>query len=115
MQVDLAVERVRRVYEADHERLWRSLFAFCGSRALADDAVAEAFAQVLRRGDQIDDVDESQQWTRIESFAQECCGAGDFIWVGRDGGVVFAVNQDHVRVWYPQDRSDATVAAALTE
>ena len=60
-------------------------------------------------------VDESQQWTGIESFAQECCGAGDFIWVGRDGGVVFAVNEDHVRVWYPQARSSATISVALTD
>lgn len=66
MQVDLAVERVRRVYEADHERLWRSLFAFCGSRPLADDAVAEAFAQALRRGDQIDDV---AAWVWTSAFA----------------------------------------------
>jgi RNA polymerase sigma-70 factor, ECF subfamily len=66
MQVDLAVERVRRVYEADHERLWRSLFAFCGSRPLADDAVAEAFAQALRRGDRIDDV---AAWVWTSAFA----------------------------------------------
>ena len=66
MQVDLAVERVRRVYETDHARLWRSLFAFCGSRPLADDAVAEAFAQALRRGDQIDDVG---AWVWTSAFA----------------------------------------------
>ena len=58
-------------------------------------------------------VDESQQWAGIETFAQECCGAGDFIWVGRDGGVVFAVNQDHVRVWYPEGRTDGTVGVTL--
>jgi RNA polymerase sigma-70 factor (ECF subfamily) len=66
MQVDRAVERLRRVYEAEHARLWRSLFAFCGSRPLADDAVAEAFAQALRRGDQIDDV---AAWVWTSAFA----------------------------------------------
>lgn len=66
MQVDLAVERVRRVYEADHARLWRSLFALSGSRPLADDAVAEAFAQALRRGDRIDDV---AAWVWKSAFA----------------------------------------------
>lgn len=66
MQVELAVERVRRVYEVDHERLWRSLFAFCGSRPLADDAVAEAFAQALRSGDRIDDVG---AWVWTSAFA----------------------------------------------
>jgi RNA polymerase sigma-70 factor (ECF subfamily) len=66
MEVDLAVERVRRVYEVEHVRLWRSLFAFCGSRSVADDAVAEAFAQALRRGDQIDDV---AAWVWTSAFA----------------------------------------------
>ena len=69
MQVDLAVERVRRVYETDHDRLWRSLFAFCGSRPLADDAVAEAFAQALRGGDRIDDV-AAWVWTSAFKIAR---------------------------------------------
>lgn len=49
-------ERVRAVYVADHARLWRSLYAFSGSREVADEATAEAFAQALRRGDEIRDV-----------------------------------------------------------
>lgn len=53
---DLAVQRVRKVYETDHARLWRSLYAYTGSRSIADDATAEAFAQVLRRGDEVRDV-----------------------------------------------------------
>ena len=36
-------------------RLWRSIYAFCGNRDAADDAVAEAFAQALRRGAAIRD------------------------------------------------------------
>lgn len=56
MTSDLSVQRVRRVYETDHPRLWRSLFAYTGSRSIADDAAAEAFAQVLRRGDEVGDV-----------------------------------------------------------
>jgi RNA polymerase sigma-70 factor (ECF subfamily) len=56
MTSDLAVHRVRRVYETDHPRLWRSLFAYTGSRTIADDAAAEAFAQALRRGDEVRDV-----------------------------------------------------------
>jgi len=66
MQVDLVVERIRHTYEVDHARLWRSLFAFCGSRQITDDAVAEAFAQALRRGDQIDDV---AAWVWTSAFA----------------------------------------------
>lgn len=49
-------ERVRAVYASDHARLWRSVYAFSGSRDVADEATAEAFAQALRRGDEIRDV-----------------------------------------------------------
>jgi RNA polymerase sigma-70 factor (ECF subfamily) len=50
------VDRVRAAYEATHARLWRTLLAYSGSREVADDAAAEAFAQALRRGDAITDV-----------------------------------------------------------
>ena len=49
-------DRVEAVYRSTHPRLWRSLFAYTGSAELASDAEAEAFAQVLRRGDAVDDV-----------------------------------------------------------
>jgi RNA polymerase sigma-70 factor (ECF subfamily) len=39
------------VYRAHAPRLWRSLLAWTGDAAIADDAVAEAFAQALRRGE----------------------------------------------------------------
>jgi DNA-directed RNA polymerase specialized sigma24 family protein len=48
-------ERVRSAYEAVHVSLWRALFAFSGSREIADEAEAEAWAQLLRRGDGVDD------------------------------------------------------------
>lgn len=60
-------------------------------------------------------VDESQQWAGIEPFAQECCGAGDFVWVGRDRGIVFAVNGDRIRVWYPQDHAGATIDVSVMD
>jgi len=41
---------VERIYREQAPRLWRSLVAFTGDRELANDAVAEAFAQVLARG-----------------------------------------------------------------
>jgi len=50
-------DRVEAVYRAVHPRLWRSLLAFTGDAELASDAEAEAFAQVLRRGDAVDDVE----------------------------------------------------------
>ena len=61
-----AERRVHDAYVADHARLWRSLLAFTGSRDIADDAAAEAFAQALRRGDAIDDV---SRWVWKSAFA----------------------------------------------
>lgn len=49
------VERVRVAYEAVHAPLWRAVLAYSGSADVADEAVAEAFAQLLRRGDGVDD------------------------------------------------------------
>jgi RNA polymerase sigma-70 factor (ECF subfamily) len=66
MQTDAVVERVRAVYEADHARLWRSVYAFGGSRDVADEAVAEAFAQLLRRGDEVAD---GAAWVWRSAFA----------------------------------------------
>ena len=43
------------VFETDGARLWRAVFAYTQSREITDDAVAEAFAQCLRRGDVVDD------------------------------------------------------------
>jgi RNA polymerase sigma-70 factor (ECF subfamily) len=48
-------DAVRRAYEDVHASLWRALFAFSGSRDVADEAEAEAWAQLLRRGDGVDD------------------------------------------------------------
>ena len=45
-----AEERLERVYREQADRLWRAVLLAFGSRDVADDAVAEAFAQALRRG-----------------------------------------------------------------
>ena len=50
-------DRVEAVFRCVYRRLWRSLLLFTGDAELASDAVAEAFAQVLRRGDAVDDVE----------------------------------------------------------
>ena len=41
---------VEALYRADGDRLWRALVGFSGNPEIARDAVAEAYAQVLRRG-----------------------------------------------------------------
>ncbi len=60
------VDRVRDAYATTHARLWRAVLAFSGSRDITDDAVAEAFAQVLRRGDDVRDV---EAWVWRSAFA----------------------------------------------
>ena len=47
---DRAEDRLELVYREHGARLWRAVFLTSGSREVADDAVAEAFAQALRRG-----------------------------------------------------------------
>jgi DNA-directed RNA polymerase specialized sigma24 family protein len=50
-------DAVERLFRKDGVRLWRSLAAFTGDREIASDAVAEAFAQLLGRGDQVREPD----------------------------------------------------------
>jgi RNA polymerase sigma factor (sigma-70 family) len=47
------VARLEDVYEEHGARLWRALFLYAGDREVASDAMAEAFAQALRRGDDL--------------------------------------------------------------
>jgi RNA polymerase sigma-70 factor (ECF subfamily) len=54
-RVDEARDALERVYRSERDRLWRSLLAFSGSPEIASDSLAEAFAQLLRRGDQVRD------------------------------------------------------------
>jgi len=42
-----------RLFEQEAERLWRALYAFSQDREIAADAVSEAFAQCIRRGDAV--------------------------------------------------------------
>jgi RNA polymerase sigma-70 factor, ECF subfamily len=44
---------VERVYRARGPVLWRAILLFSGDREIANDAVAEAFAQALRRGEEV--------------------------------------------------------------
>jgi RNA polymerase sigma-70 factor (ECF subfamily) len=48
-------ERLERLYREQGDRMWRSVLAYAGDPEVASDAVAEAFAQALRRGDAIRD------------------------------------------------------------
>jgi RNA polymerase sigma-70 factor (ECF subfamily) len=46
---------IREVYEAQHVRLWRAIAVWSGSADVADEAVAETFAQLVRRGEAVVD------------------------------------------------------------
>ncbi len=61
----LASGTVEQLYRNDGARLWRALYAKSGDRTVADDAVAEAFAQLLRRGD---DVRDPRAWVWRAAF-----------------------------------------------
>jgi RNA polymerase sigma-70 factor (ECF subfamily) len=49
-RVDEAEHPVAELYRSEGDRLWRAIFAFTRDRTVTDDAVAEAFAQCIRRG-----------------------------------------------------------------
>jgi RNA polymerase sigma-70 factor (ECF subfamily) len=59
MQVTLEIPRestaIEVVYRAHRQRLWRSLLAYTGDADITEDAIAEAFAQALRRGSALRD------------------------------------------------------------
>lgn len=57
--------RVERVYREQGPRMVRTLFAYARDMEIAEDAVAEAFAQVIRRGDAVHDV---AAWVWRSSF-----------------------------------------------
>ena len=61
----VAVDELEAVYRQDGDRLWRALYAFAGNEDVASDAVAEAFAQALRRGAAIRD---KRSWVWRSAF-----------------------------------------------
>jgi RNA polymerase sigma-70 factor, ECF subfamily len=46
-----ATRPIEALYREIGPKLWRSLFAYSGDREIASDALAEAFAQAIARGD----------------------------------------------------------------
>ncbi len=52
LRLDLDGE-VGALYRSDGERLWRAVYGFAQNREVASDAVAEASAQCLARGDAV--------------------------------------------------------------
>jgi RNA polymerase sigma factor (sigma-70 family) len=71
-------DALERLYRKDGDRLWRALYVFSGDREVASDAVAEAFAQALGRGDAIREAD---RWVWRAAFR---IAAGELKKRGRD-------------------------------
>ncbi len=54
MRVDMSPHgELERLYSDQRDRMWRAVLGFAGDPEVASDAVAEAFAQALGRGDAI--------------------------------------------------------------
>ena len=60
-----ARDRVEEVYRHHAKRMWRALLAYTGNSDIASDALAEAFAQALRRGDAVRNV---ERWVWRAAF-----------------------------------------------
>jgi RNA polymerase sigma factor (sigma-70 family) len=58
-------DEIERLYRERGDRMWRAVLAFAGDPEVAGDAVAEAFAQVLRRGE---DVRDPERWVWRAAF-----------------------------------------------
>ena len=56
---------IEALYRQDGDRLWRALLAYDGDPDVASDAVAEAYAQLLRRGGAVRD---PQAWVWRAGF-----------------------------------------------
>jgi len=57
--------RLEDVYEEDGARLWKAVYLYAADREVASDAVAEAFAQALRRGN---DLHAPERWVWRTAF-----------------------------------------------
>jgi hypothetical protein len=56
---------------------------------------------------------DGQVWPDYETFNMGGSMEEDGMWVRREGGVVLAVNGDHIRVWMPADHSNGTINVSL--
>ncbi len=87
------LDALRRAYLEGRPRLWRALLAWSGSTDVADEAVAEAFAQAVRRGEEIRD---AEAWVWRAAFR---IAAGDLARRRRDGDR--SVELDHLDLAQP--------------
>ncbi len=94
--------RLDALYREHADQLWRGVYAYVADRDIASDAVAEAFAQCLRRGDA---VRSPRRWLWTTAFR---VAAGE---MKRRGGLS-ELRDD--RTYETPDRAWALVAALRT-
>lgn len=84
----VATDALGEVFEREAGRLWRAVFAYAQDRRVTDDAVAEAFAQCLRRGAEVRD---QRAWVWRAAFR---LAAGDLRERRRTGPLVDRAVED---------------------
>lgn len=72
--------RLESVYRDEGARLWRAVYLYAADREVASDAVAEAFAQALRRGN---DLHSPERWVWRTAFR---IAAGELKRRGKEAG-----------------------------
>lgn len=70
-------EQLEALYVAEAPRLWRSILAYAGNASVADDAVAEAFAQLLQQWNKVRD---PSRWIWRVAFRT---ASGELVSLGR--------------------------------
>ena len=95
-----AEQTVEAIYRSDADRLWHAVYAFAADPEIASDAVAEAYAQVLRRGAAVRD---PQAWTWRAAFRI----ASGALKAGRMASQVSTPTTDHVDRYADPDLLDA--------
>lgn len=56
---------------------------------------------------------DGQRWEDPTTFEAQCCGGGEFVHVRRNGGVLVAVNERRISVWFPDGTRLAPATATL--
>jgi hypothetical protein len=104
---------------ATGEQLWqlagfRGVSAFGDGAALITDENGDGFVLIdVSTGERVDAPEDNSTWADPDAFRTACCGEGDYVWVGRDGGTVVAVDNGTVSLWYPPS-SDASQSLSVS-
>lgn len=91
---------IEAIYRQEADRLWRALFAFSADTDIASDAVAEAFAQAIRRGPAVRD---ARAWVWKAGFR---IASGELKRRSRTTDTI-------PEGWYLEPEADAELLAAL--